>query len=196
MSIPTAIKLIALDTGEEYIFGSIAQACDFLQRSNQYIRTGIYDNPQKIVSNYHKRKFSIEVLGIGNRRDSVSDPNRKRKPKLPVEFDEDGEIIRHNEKKQLCWDCARTSGFCSWSQELKPVEGWEAKPTMIRHMSRGGCENNSLYITNSYMVTSCPLFVKDGKTKEERREQRAKLMEELQSGITPVRASGTASDSN
>lgn len=180
MSTPTAIKLTALDTGEEFIFGSISQACDFLQRSKQYIRAGIYDNPQKIVSNYHKRKFSLEVLGIGMRKNAVLDPDYKRKPKVPIEWDENGDLIRHNEKKQLCWDCARASGFCSWSKTLTPVDGWEAKPTMIRHMSRGGCVNSEERITNSYVVTACPLFMKDGKTVEERREQRRVLMEELE----------------
>ena len=181
MSTPTAIKLTALDTGEEFIFGSISQACDFLQRSKQYIRAGIYDNPQKIVSNYYKRKFTLEVLGIGMRKNAVLDPNYKRKPKVPIEWDENGDLIRHNEKRQLCWDCARAAGFCKWSKELKPVDGWDAKPTMIRHMSRGGTRQEEERITNSYMVKACPLYINDCKSSEERKEQRRMLMEELES---------------
>lgn len=182
MSTPTAIKLTALDTGEEFTFRSIAQACEFLDRSKQYIRTGIYDNPRKIVSSYHKREFRLEVLGVGERKNAVKDPKRKRKVKHPPEFNKDGEIVRHNQNNQLCWDCARATGFCNWSRDLKPVEGWTARPTMIRHMSRGGCFNNALCITNSYKVKDCPLFIKDADTREGRIQQRKMLLEEMENG--------------
>ena len=51
-------------------------------------------------------------------------------------------------KVQFCWDCVHavpdeTHG-CSWSNFLKPVEGWQAEKTDI-----------------SYHVISCPLFEKD-----------------------------------
>jgi len=182
MSTPTAIKLIAVDNGKEFIFGSIVQASEFLQRSKQYLRCCIYDTHRDIITGYDKREYYFTVLGIGQRKNAVTDPNYKRKQKLPPLYDENGELIRRNENHQLCWDCARASGFCSWSMNLEPVEGWEAKSTHIRHMSRGGCESEALIITNSYKVKKCPLFVRDGATAEERKEQRRILMEELENG--------------
>jgi len=182
MSKPTALKLVALDDGTEYQFDSIVQACEWLGRSKQYIRTGIYENPDKIIRDLDKREYYMEVIGIGVRKNAVRDPNRKKKEKLPPLFDENGEVIRRNCNNQLCWQCARASGFCNWSLDLKPVEGWTAKPTMIRHMSRGGCDNNALIITNSYKVKDCPLFIKDADTREGRIQQRKMLMEELENG--------------
>ncbi len=52
----------------------------------------------------------------------------------------------------LCWDCAKATGGCSWSEKLKPVQGWvaqEAKPS-----------SSKPYVT--YLVIECPLFERDG----------------------------------
>lgn len=51
----------------------------------------------------------------------------------------------------LCWDCKNATGGCSWSNQLKPVDSWEAKeinPT-----------NTKPYST--YIVYNCPLFIRD-----------------------------------
>ena len=48
-------------------------------------------------------------------------------------------------KQSICWDCKKsTTGECSWSKELKPVEGWTAK------------ENEG-----SYCVKKCPEFIRN-----------------------------------
>lgn len=45
-------------------------------------------------------------------------------------------------KQSICWDCKNsTGGGCSWSKELKPVEGWDAKTD-----------------GDSYLVIKCQLF--------------------------------------
>ena len=63
-------------------------------------------------------------------------------------------IDNFKEKGQLCWTCknACNSG-CSWSRELKPVEGWIAER----------CDLNMWHFGNgtSYRVYSCPEYVND-----------------------------------
>lgn len=48
----------------------------------------------------------------------------------------------------LCWMCGKCTGRCSWSQEFKPVEGWDA----ILNKIEG---------EDSYFVNSCPEFALD-----------------------------------
>ena len=65
-------------------------------------------------------------------------------------------------QQTLCWDCARATGGCSWSNYLKPVKDWnaiEVKPT-----------SNKPYST--YIVQTCPLFERDGYDAGTRREPR------------------------
>lgn len=57
----------------------------------------------------------------------------------------------------ICWDCKKATGFCSWSREFKPVEGWEADKTLITGQ---GCDGRQI-IVDSYCVHQCPLFVHD-----------------------------------
>jgi len=47
-------------------------------------------------------------------------------------------------KSTLCWDCGNACGGCSWSQELKPVKGWNAKKS-----------------GDSFTVKQCPKFVRN-----------------------------------
>ena len=63
----------------------------------------------------------------------------------------------------ICWDCARATGGCPWSDRLRPVKGWvakELKPTSTRPYS-------------TYIVLECPGFKRDaydGGTKRVPRE--------------------------
>lgn len=55
-----------------------------------------------------------------------------------------------NTTPTLCWDCKNCTRpeVCSWAEDLTPVEGWVAEPTIVgKH-----------YPMESYLVTSCPLF--------------------------------------
>ena len=54
--------------------------------------------------------------------------------------------------KSLCWKCSRATGFCSWSRDFEPVQGWDAVQTVIKS-SDGNVD--------SYEVKSCPLFERD-----------------------------------
>lgn len=52
----------------------------------------------------------------------------------------------------LCWQCRKATGGCTWADELKPVEDWEAEATVIK---------GDGYTENSYHVKSCPEFEPD-----------------------------------
>ena len=53
-------------------------------------------------------------------------------------------------KGQMCWRCQNSTGRCSWSRELKPVDGWIAEPTKINN------QNGDVY--DSYKILFCPNF--------------------------------------
>lgn len=56
----------------------------------------------------------------------------------------------------ICWDCKRAlpNNGCCWADKFKPVDGWDATPTV----KLGG----NGYI-NSFHVYKCPLFVRSEK---------------------------------
>ncbi len=56
----------------------------------------------------------------------------------------------------LCWQCSRATGFCPWSRDFEPVQGWEAVPTLIKGDRKG--RNPDI---PSYDVKKCPLFIQD-----------------------------------
>lgn len=71
-------------------------------------------------------------------------------------------------KNTLCWGCQHavpnydgTRG-CSWSREGKPVEGWTAEPSKIKHSDASG-----IGYCRSYHVISCPQFLADEKREPE-----------------------------
>lgn len=52
---------------------------------------------------------------------------------------------RPHKYKTLCFYCKKATGFCRWSRDLEPVDGWEAVGKMI----------NCGY---SYAVMECPEY--------------------------------------
>jgi hypothetical protein len=54
----------------------------------------------------------------------------------------------------LCWSCKNSIGYCSWSKDFTPVDGWEAEKTKLKLHSGG-------YDT-SYAVKKCPLYIWGG----------------------------------
>ena len=52
---------------------------------------------------------------------------------------------------QLCWQCQKATGGCPWSDNFKPVEGWVAKPTIIKDSARD---------IKTYKIKKCPLFIR------------------------------------
>lgn len=70
-----------------------------------------------------------------------------------LEYIEENRKFEHIETKRkftLCWDCKNATGNCSWSENLKPVNGWKAERTHIHSTD-----------IDSYMVYECPKFVRD-----------------------------------
>lgn len=59
--------------------------------------------------------------------------------------------IRREEEYQLCWQCKKACGGCSWSKCLIPVVGWTAKPTIVK---------DSTGDFPSYKIKKCPEFIK------------------------------------
>ncbi len=55
-------------------------------------------------------------------------------------------------KDTLCWRCEKATGGsdCPWANKLKPVEGWEAIPTILKMVVSKK--------SDSYKVLNCPLF--------------------------------------
>ena len=58
-----------------------------------------------------------------------------------------------------CWDCARATGGCSWSDFFKPVSGWIAIPTKINSHKKQFDEKAK--VNQSYIVIECPEFLRD-----------------------------------
>lgn len=62
----------------------------------------------------------------------------------------------------LCWSCQRATNKpgmgCSWSRKEnpKPVDGWDATPTVLKH-------SGYKYSTESFIVHTCPEFLPDKK---------------------------------
>lgn len=60
------------------------------------------------------------------------------------------EVKKH---KQLCWNCEKACGRCSWSKSFTPVPGWKAIPTKIQ------ADNHSRYShVDSFDIYECPEF--------------------------------------
>ena len=153
---PTSVCLTSLKDGERYYFGNMSLVCEFLQRSGSYLQYRKNVLHSSFVKNGNTgEEFVMRTLGKGKRRDA--NPRAEKRCGIAA-----------GTKQQLCEKCAKAAGFCSWSHNLTPVEGWEADPVPD---SRGG-----IY---SYQILTCPLFEKDAATPEEARLQRERLYEEL-----------------
>lgn len=63
---------------------------------------------------------------------------------------EEARSIPWKDLPTLCILCAKACGKCSWSDDLEPVPGWEAKPTWIK-MTTTTC-------LPSFFVYTCPEF--------------------------------------
>lgn len=75
----------------------------------------------------------------------------ERYKKIELSLNHDGDWLEVISKTgqsyppQLCWDCAKATGRCSWSRTLTPVKGWYAVPS-----AKPGC--------STYHIVDCPLF--------------------------------------
>ena len=68
-------------------------------------------------------------------------------------------IDRSGNHTNICFDCQRACGGCSWSAigdygrpRFEPVPGWTAEPTSFNIEGR---------VVNTYHITACPQFKPD-----------------------------------
>ena len=170
MATALMISLTNVKTGEVKVFGSMIQAGEFLGRSKMYIKTRI-DEYDKVAIDKNRNEYTIAVIGKGKKKSGYE---LRKKPYNP----ENAKYAGYK-PAQLCYECARAVGFCSWSRKFEPVPGWTAKPTKISHFKNKYGERIYVKDSDSYHITECPLFIRDGETKKEIEEQRKMLREEL-----------------
>ena len=68
-------------------------------------------------------------------------------------------------KTNICFDCKKACGGCSWSEidpntekpRFEPVEGWTAKKTSLLFSNGHGDLRREI----TYHITACPLFERD-----------------------------------
>lgn len=73
-------------------------------------------------------------------------------------------FVPYNTRTNICFDCQRACGGCSWSAchpvtgkpLFLPVPGWTAEPSKLYSAS-----NTRKYETWTYHITACPLFFRD-----------------------------------
>ena len=171
MSAPKAIRLTSVKTGKEFVFGSVAQAAEFLKRSKGYFFWKLDNLQTNHVESREGEEYILEFIGLGHRRDWTWKPEKDRNGP-PREY---SAMVC-----QLCTGCARAVGFCEWSAGLEPVPGWDAIET--KNFSDEG---------PGYQVRGCPKYLPDAPTKEARKLQRMKLMEELMHENRGKRKAGT-----
>lgn len=126
--------LINRRTKEELVFPTICAAAKFLDRDPAYIRNA-YTRAGTVCAKDDGDRYDLDIIGT-QRKYSMTEFNRS---------------------KQICFDCKKAVGGCSWSKNFTPVQGWVAEPTKIRQS--GGQEWR--HTTASYRIISCPEFEHD-----------------------------------
>lgn len=64
----------------------------------------------------------------------------------------------HKKNSQLCWQCEKACGRCSWSNDLTPVPGWKATPTKILSYTEQANRKRKKVYLDSYDISECPEF--------------------------------------
>ena len=148
------ITLVSRQTGEEKHFESIFLATCFLNRGTCYINNMMaYGGIVTHGDTGEAYDVIREVPKIG---------------KIECNSLNQAKML----EKSICNGCARSVGFCSWSESFEPVKGWKAEDSFD--------VDGSWY---SYCVRECPLFMKDAPTPKGRKEQRRQLLKESLNGI-------------
>lgn len=70
-------------------------------------------------------------------------------------------VVKNNSKQTLCWKCKKAAGGsdCPWANEFKPVEGWQAMPTIVQMTTQ--TKQREALLQDSFRVHKCPLFERD-----------------------------------
>lgn len=79
---------------------------------------------------------------------------------------DDGEKPRPSSwKTNICFDCKKACGGCSWSERFEPVPGWKAKKVVQKSII-----NKKVRVCDTYQIAACPLFERDEKRQRNRGE--------------------------
>jgi hypothetical protein len=108
--------------------------------------TGV-SSGRPLVGNIYKRERSCKTCGCCFPTYEICEEDA-------LKLYGDG-LVKHHNANSICWDCRRATGFCSWSREFEPVQGWVAEPTEIKSDKAG------TGTVSSYEVRKCPLFEMD-----------------------------------
>ena len=83
-------------------------------------------------------------------------------------------IVSGRYNTNICIDCKKACGGCSWTEwdaekrgvRFEPVEGWTAEEVdLLSYIFRG-----KRYTTKTYHVMACPLFERDDERMSDQRE--------------------------
>lgn len=77
-------------------------------------------------------------------------------------------LKRHRNSDNICIDCKKACGGCSWSEvdratgeiRFEPVPGWTAKKVQLRN---GSNRDGSGHYVYTYSIKACPLFERESK---------------------------------
>ena len=124
MPVVTPVELTKVKTGEIHSFESLYLADEFLRQWHGYtckhVQAGLP------ITNRHGTEFTAKLLP------------KKHVKQQPAE----------SYPRQICWDCKKSTGRCSWSQCHKPVKGWTAQYVPERPQNPA-----------TYSIIACPEFV-------------------------------------
>lgn len=138
--------LICIENGARWTFDNMHKADSFLGYMHGYI-TGKRAKGIDILINRNDNKEYKVVFGDVKRLYPVTKGESKLKTIQEGSF---------HYTSQLCWNCRKASGGpngCNWSKRFKPVEGWEAIPTVVKNSLGDGKKDMA-----SYQIISCPEY--------------------------------------
>lgn len=85
-------------------------------------------------------------------------------------------LVPVEHRANICFDCDRACGGCSWSEwdpetkrpRFKPVPGWTAKKSIVRNTATKNGKSKRVP-QETYHITACPLFKPDplGRTEQQ-----------------------------
>lgn len=66
-------------------------------------------------------------------------------------------VVSIRDKTNICFNCKKACGDCSWSEKFEPVPGWTAKKVMLNL----GVTHKKRRWAETYYITACPEFEPD-----------------------------------
>lgn len=77
----------------------------------------------------------------------------------------------------ICFDCEKACGRCSWSKDFTPVPGWTAIE-VFRNIDGRYAGPYDHFFSRTYAITACPLFERTPPRKHVEFEWRSIMIKE------------------